>query len=100
MEMLMCAAIRLKSGEIIAGPTHATALRRAGRFIENDEFDVPAGHGFITTTGRFISPYRAWDIAAAAGQLKLEGPDGMPQELRCRQYLISEGVIFNREGVT
>lgn len=98
VEQLMCAAIRLKSGEIIVGPSHAKALerqQRRGRFIENDEFDKPAGHGFMTNTGRFISPYRAWDIAAAAGQLKLEGKDGMPQELRCRQYLISEGVIFN-----
>ena len=100
VETLMCAAIRLKTGEIIVGASHAKALerqQRRGRIIENDEFDVPAGYGFMTNTGRFISPYAAWGIAVAAGQLKLGGSDGLPEELKCRQYLISEGVIFNRK---
>ena len=99
-ETLMCAAIRLRSGEYIAGPTHGKALeieQRRGRLIENHEFDLPAGLGFITNTGRFVRPREAWGIAERAGQLKLEGPDAMAEELISRKYLISEGVIFNSE---
>lgn len=59
-EVLVCAAIRLVSGEIIVGTSHVNALERRGRIIENNEFEVPAGHGFMTNTGRFVSPYKAW----------------------------------------
>lgn len=96
-EKLTEAAIRLKSGEILTGTTHANILRgvqKSGRTISNEEFDIPADTGFITDKGNFVSPQEGWDIAEKAGQLKLEGEDAMAQEFIDRKHLIAEGVEF------
>lgn len=103
-EKLTGSAIRLKSGEMLTGTTHANILRdvaASGRIITNEEFDIPAGSGFVTDTGRFVSPQEGWDIAEKAGQLKLTGKDAMAQEFIDRKHLIAEGVDFAEvEGVT
>jgi hypothetical protein len=92
-ETLAGAAIRLKSGEILTGKTHVDILRNVkaqGRTITNKEFDVPAGSGFITNEGRFVSPKESWDIAEEAGQLK----EDMKSEFRKRKHLVAESVSF------
>lgn len=96
-EKLTGSAIRLKSGEMLTGTTHANILRdikKSGRIITNEEFDIPAGSGFVTDTGRFVSPKEGWNIAEKAGQLKLTGEDAMAQEFIDRKHLIAEGVDF------
>ena len=98
VETLAGAAIRLKSGEMLIGTTHANILRdvqKSGRTITNEEFDIPAGSGFVTNAGKFVSPQEGWDIAEKAGQLKIGGSDGMAQEFIDRKHLIAEGVIFD-----
>ncbi|MEE8208021.1 MAG: hypothetical protein V3T88_03580, partial [Nitrosomonadaceae bacterium] len=100
-ETLTGAAIRLKSGEMLTGTTHANILREvqaSGRTIANEEFDIPAGSGFVTNTGKFVSPKEGWDIAEKADQLRLKddlGEEAMSQELIDRKYLIAEGVEFD-----
>jgi hypothetical protein len=97
-EALASAAIRLKSGEMLTGGTHSNILRdvaASGRTIANEEFDVPAGSGFMTNTGRFVSPEDAWKIGERAGQLNLEGDDRvMAQELIDKKYLVAEGIKY------
>ena len=97
-ETLTGAAIRLKSGEMLTGTTHANILRdiqASGRQITNEEFEIPAGTGFVTNAGKFVSPQEGWGIAEKADQLKLEGEDAMAQEFIDRKHLIAEGVEFD-----
>jgi hypothetical protein len=94
-ETLSSAAIRLKSGEMLTGTTHANILREvqaSGRQITNEEFDIPAGSGFLTNTDRFVSPEEAWEVADKANQIK---KDEIAQELVDKKYLIAEGVEFD-----
>lgn len=93
-EKLTGAAIKLKSGEVLTGTSHANILRdvkKSGRIISNTEFDVPAGTGFLTDKGKFVSPQEGWNIAEKAGQLKLKD---MPKEFIDRKHLVAENVKF------
>jgi hypothetical protein len=96
-EALSSAAIRLKSGEMLTGDTHSNILRdvaASGRTITNEEFDVPAGSGFMTNTGRFVSPEEGWKVGERAGQLRLDGDDKMEQTFIDKKYLVAEGIRY------
>lgn len=96
-EQLVGAAIRLKSGEMLTGPTHVQILKdvaATGRSISNEEFDIPAGSGFWTNKDSFVTAKEGWDIAEQAGQLQ-----DMPEEFAERKHLTAEGVEFAEPGV-
>ena len=72
---IKCAAIKIKSGQIFEGRSHAVCyqvMKDAGVSridARNDE------QGFVTDTGDFVDRYKAAEIAFEAGQTKkLESP--------------------------
>jgi len=93
------AALKLKSGEILTGTTHANIMRAEeakGRTITMADLDAGKSSGFLTDKGEFVSPEEAWKIGEEAGQLKLTGKDAMAKELIDKKYLIAEGIRYVR----
>lgn len=118
-EELISAAIRLKSGEVLTGATHADIIREAiaqGRNLD-PEFDGPQGSGFMTNTGKFVKVLdevdgkvvktdEAWDIAKKADQVKQPDPETMtPEEVAAleifneNKHLVAENINFPEPDV-
>jgi hypothetical protein len=73
---IVCAAIQLADGRVICGVRHFDTLMRAllpSELVEAHR--VLSGHeeGFVDNLYKFRDRNAAWDIAAAAGQIK-DGP--------------------------
>lgn len=73
IERIRCAALRLKSGEIVEGDNHR-AIRRM--ILEsNGYYRVEGTCGFVTESGRFVNRVAAASIAVASGQVtEIENP--------------------------
>jgi hypothetical protein len=75
VEKITLAAVKTPSGEIVTGVNHADALEKAG----------PGNHesGFVTSTGRFLSPDEAY--AAADNGMPVETPEITSMEKRIEE---------------
>ena len=96
-EQLTAAAIRLKSGELLTGPTHIAILKEQaalGREIANEEFDVAHGSGFVTNRGQFLEPADAFNLAEAEGQIKSTGDEEVDAQFLGARHLVAENVAF------
>jgi hypothetical protein len=66
-ERIKCAAVRLRSGEVVEGFTHREI--RGMIYQSNGGVRVKGTDGFVTERGRFVSRRAAASIALASGQV-------------------------------
>lgn len=71
---IVCAAIRHKSGVVLAGVRHYDnwTMRPMLKLLGCEPGDswYGAQQGFLTNTGEFLNREQAWEIADAAGQIR------------------------------
>ena len=101
-EKLSGASIRTRNGEVFEGRTHDDAIAAGAKakgktfdefFNEHIDAPNPAEQGFVTNTGRFISPMEAKEIASREGQERPEQLEklGIPAP---EKGLLAQGVEF------
>lgn len=64
------AAIMFSNGEVVEGHTYSNALSMANKLgLSGDKI-----HGFVTSSGKFVLPSDATEIAKEAGQTSTNEP--------------------------
>lgn len=78
-EIIICAALRTPSGQIIYGHRHHDCLRtwaamyevgrEHGKYTDDDKIATQRNQGFVTSKNRFVDRVEALQIALQAGQV-------------------------------
>jgi hypothetical protein len=73
-EKIICAAIKLETGEIFYGHRHNNCIEAINSQLSWDLSrsqikKIEKEQGFVTSDGRFVDRQQAWKIAESAGQI-------------------------------
>jgi hypothetical protein len=66
--MIVCAAIRDLTGNIICGPRHFDSVMH-NQLAKMTSYTAPFEQGFVDQRGEFLTRHEAWVVAVESGQI-------------------------------